>query len=305
MTRVTVAVGPELPEFGSWNWLGAGLAEALRPEVEAISFKDLLNPPVANVIVFLKFAPPAEILAKLRLNKCRLVYAPVDIYGSAMEIDRDAESLRSFDLVVVHCRRLLRYFTGQSRVEYLDHPLKYILSERRTEWPPGPGPMLWVGRRCNIEPIVAWANRQSPLTDLWILTETDGLVMSPQDLGFHHPHHVRIETWTEAIHLEWLAQTRIAIDIKGSDFRSRHKPPAKLFDFLASGIPVLIDRGSSADLELHYRGVKPLYAEEFNGRQLDLSPEYLERCAAVVLETSEPRSVWQHWQQIVRELSDQ
>ncbi|MEJ7592631.1 MAG: hypothetical protein WKF77_13860 [Planctomycetaceae bacterium] len=222
MTRVTVAVGPGLPEFGSWNWLGAGLVEALRPEVEAISFKDLQNPPAANVIVFLKFAPPAEILAKLRRSNCRLVYIPVDIYGSASEIEGDVEFLRSFDLVVVHCRRLLRYFTAARRAEYLDHPLKYILSDRRTGWQPGP--MLWVGRRCNIGPIVAWANQRTLEADLWILTETDGRAMRPQEFGFDNPDRVRAGTWTEATHLEWLAQVSTAIDVKGSDFRSRHKP---------------------------------------------------------------------------------
>ena len=36
-----------------------------------------------------------------------------------------------------------------------------------------------------------------------------------------------------------------AIDIKGDDFRSRHKPPAKAIDFIASGVPLAMNPDSS------------------------------------------------------------
>ncbi len=301
MSRLRVAVGPELPDFGSWNWLGVGLIDAMRPDVDAVSFSDGRNPPAANVVVFLKFKPTAEILTKLKRQNCRLVYVPVDIYGSSAEIDGDIDAIRQFDFIVVHCRRLLRYFSAARRVEYLDHPLKYVLSESRTRWEPGP--MLWVGRRCNVAPIVAWANQRVSKTDLWILTESDGQYISPQDLGFRNSSNIRIGAWTTATHLEWLAQAGIAIDIKGSDFRSRHKPPAKVFDYIASGIPVLVNRGSSAALELTWRGMTPLYEDVSANGQLDLQGEYLNHCDAAVRETSAPKVVWNRWRQIIQELA--
>lgn len=300
MSGLRVAVGPELPEFGSWNWLGAGLIDALRPDMDGLSFSSVHNPPAADVVVFLKFKPPVAILRKLKLRSCQLVYVPVDVYGSSSEIDSDIDAIRQFDFIVVHSRRLLRYFSAASRVEYLDHPLKFILPQARTRQEAGP--LLWVGRRCNMAPIVAWANRRAVRTDLWILTEFDGQPVSPRDFGFQCPADIRLGVWTPDTHLEWLARAGIAIDFKEPDFRSRHKPPAKVFDHLASGIPVLVNRGSSAALELIFRGVTPLYDDAEIHRQLDLPEEYLERCATVVRETSAPEVVWNRWRQFIRDL---
>jgi hypothetical protein len=37
----------------------------------------------------------------------------------------------------------------------------------------------------------------------------------------------------------------VAIDIKRTDFRSRHKPPAKAIDFIASGLPLAVNADNS------------------------------------------------------------
>ena len=47
------------------------------------------------------------------------------------------------------------------------------------------------------------------------------------DLGFQLP----------ARHQDWLGMARAALNIKGTDFRSRHKPATKAYDFIAPGIP--------------------------------------------------------------------
>ena len=61
MTRPTLAVGPEAPEFGSWNWIGADLLDGpIAQSWSVSSFADPNHPPTADVIVFLKFLPSSE-----------------------------------------------------------------------------------------------------------------------------------------------------------------------------------------------------------------------------------------------------
>jgi hypothetical protein len=202
------------------------------------------TPRDCDVAVFVKFKPGAEELASLR-QRCRLVYFPVDVYGSAAEIDSDAESLRCFDLVLVHCKRLLRYFSGYTRVDYLDHPLKFITTEPVAR--NATGPVLWIGNRSNLPPVVDWVNRNPLTLQLWVLTDLPDAVAEPSttELGFRDAS-IRIGRWTPKRHIEWCLQARAAFDIKDDSFRARHKPPAKSLDFLACGIPFAVNSDSSA-----------------------------------------------------------
>ncbi len=52
-------------------------------------------------------------------------------------------------------------------------------------------------------------------------------------------HTRRWNTWITT------AGAKAALDIKGQDFRSRHKPPPKAMDFLASGVPLAMNPESS------------------------------------------------------------
>jgi hypothetical protein len=226
------------------------------------------TPTDCDIAVFVKFKPGAQELASLR-QRCRLVFFPVDIYGSAAEIDADAESLRGFDLILVHCMRLQRYFSPYAPVKYLDHPLKFITAEpvaRNSLSLPGTGsfsdfgnmclspslpssakPLLWIGNRSNLPPVIDWVNCNPLPLPLWVLTDlpdSDGQ-RSATELGFHDKN-IRIGRWTPERHVEWCQQARAAFDIKDDSFRARHKPPAKALDFLACGIPFAINDGSSA-----------------------------------------------------------
>ena len=290
-----VAIGPELPEFGSWNWLGIGLGVVLQSTCQTSTFTNAHHPPAADIVVFLKFKPPLETLKQLRRQNCRLIFLPVDVYGSASEIDLDFESMGCFDLVIVSSRRHLRYFNSMANVEYVDHPLRYVLPKPRDTWICGPS--LWIGRQCNIGPVVDWANKQANL-DLWVLTESEGRELSPRDLGFQNPKKVRVGTWSESNHINWLSQASVAVDIKGNDFRARHKPPAKAFDYLASGIPVLTNQGSSVALEMAERELKPLYRLPASHSDA-VSADYLARCASAVQLTAKPDFVWQQMTQLV------
>lgn len=60
-----------------------------------------------------------------------------------------------------------------------------------------------------------------------------------------------------------MSKAKAAVDVKGNDFRSRHKPPAKSLDFLASSVPVITNRGSSVDLNLAHRGFPLFYVNDW------------------------------------------
>lgn len=288
--RISIAIGPELTEFGSWNWIGKGLLDSLGPQFDTSVFSDVHEIRYADVIVFIKFKPPLDALKKLRQSGTQCVFIPIDVYGSAAEIDGDVESLKQLNLVLVHSHRLLRFFQSHCVTAYLDHPLKFVLPVPRASLVEGP--LLWIGRRCNLQPVVDWFNQAAPKQDLWILTNTEGSDFQPQSAGFHEPRRVRGKTWSEHLHLEWLAHAGLAIDVKGNDFRSRHKPPAKAFDYLASGIPVLTNRGSSTAIEMTRRGLTPLTTDAWNVDAKPLTTDTRHHYASAVRQWADPDNVW-------------
>ena len=235
--RLQVAIGPESPDFGSWNWLGVDLANELSIDHDVTCFRRDI--PKADVVIFFKFLPDLNTLHSLRQHAC-IIFCPVDIYGSAADIDTDVERLRCCDRIIVHCKRLIHYFQSYSPTTYLDHHLKYVIPTRRS--PVTDGPLLWVGEQSNLQPMIAWLRDHFLPAELVILTnghpESIGQVLS------RFPIHW--ESWTHHNHLAWLQRCRAAFDIKGQDFRARHKPPAKTLDFLASGVPFAMSRPSSS-----------------------------------------------------------
>jgi hypothetical protein len=238
-----VAFGPEAPGWGSWHWLGDDLRDELSSAFRTTSFRDG-PPPEADVVVVVKHAPPPEWVERAA-RRSAVVYCPVDYYPSAAAVAADAALLRLCSRIVVHCERLRRYFEPYAPVEYLDHHVKFAAAPRESA--PPDGPVLWVGVRTNLPPLVDWVNRHPPPGELWVLTNPEDLSRppGPAELGFRRPGAVRVGVWTPERHREWAAVARAALDVKGDDFRSRHKPPAKAIDFIASGVPLAMNPDSS------------------------------------------------------------
>ncbi|QDT76781.1 hypothetical protein Mal35_02020 [Gimesia maris] len=244
-----IAFGPEMPEFPYWQWIGQDLAEELQAMAETTVFQHEI--PACDAVVFMKFMPDASALSRIR-QRSRVFFCPVDIYGSAAEIDADWKALRQCDCVISHAPSLSKYFASYTRVKSLDHHLKFTISPQ-----PGhktSGPLLWTGNAGNLPPLVEWVNQYSLPEELWILTNLPHPAAGATDLGFHAARKVRVADWSPARHREWLGLARVALDIKGTDFRSRHKPVTKAHDFIASGIPLAMNANSSPAIELAKRG---------------------------------------------------
>jgi hypothetical protein len=251
MSPLTIAIGPEAPAFGSWEWIGADLCRELpRFGCPTKTFRETV--PECDVAVFVKFKPELVVLQELR-QRCRLVYCPVDVYGSAAEIDGDSAALKCFERIIVHAERLRRYFAPYASVASLDHHLKFLAGLPSA--PRSDGPLLWIGNRSNLSPVIEWVNQTSLTGEVWLLTDfpSEAEITAAEELGFTRTNGLRIGRWTPARHREWTSLARAAFDVKGDDFRARHKPPTKALDFLASGVPLAMNRDSSSTEHLETR----------------------------------------------------
>lgn len=250
----TVAIGPVMPGWGSWDWVGTFLVERLQGPFRTSTFQ-AGEIPRADLVVVVKHAPSPEWVDDVS-RRSAIIYFPIDCYGDPREIEADAVWLRKCARVVVHCHRLKPYFESLVETSYLDHPLKFATPTRRSFRPEGS--LLWVGVRSNLPPLVAWVNQHPLLAPLDILTnpEKPGQVPSAAELGFTHSTDIRVHEWNAERHLAFTASARATLDIKGDDFRARHKPPAKSLDFIASGVPLALNAGSSPAEHLAGLGLK-------------------------------------------------
>ncbi len=299
-STIRIAIGPRLPEFGSWNWLGEGLTDNLQLPFVVEQFAEIENPPDSDIVVFIKFLPTAMQLAQIA-QRTKIVYLPVDMHGDCREIDSGYDAFRYFSKVLVNSERLIRYFASYCEVEYVDHPLKFALAEPRIS--NQEGPLVWIGQLCNLPPVVDWVNSQNLDQELWVLSNFAASTVSPKSLGFTNDA-IRIEVWDERRHIDFLRVASAAIDVKGNDFRARHKPPAKALDFLASGIPVILNRGSSADLHLSQLGAVTLNTDDWKSQ---LTPEHRQlvfKQADSLRQMVSPQRVWQKVQNVLLELKN-
>jgi hypothetical protein len=299
--RPTVAIGPEMPGWGSWEWVGADLAAELSEYYRTTTFAPG-ELPEADTILVVKHAPARD-WVEAAARRGRVIYAPIDFYGSANEIDGDAGMLRKCGRVIVHCERLRKYFEPYAPVAYIDHHVKFAASANREYR--RDGFILWVGVRTNLRSLVEWVNEHPLPAELLVLTnpEDPRLVPSPREVGFWDDSGIRIENWSKERHLEATAAARAGIDIKGRDFRSRHKPPAKAIDFLASGLPLAMNQDSCVVEHLAGLGfdvASPMDVERW------LSREYWEetrRFGAALREMLSGERIGRRWRKVIWELT--
>ncbi|MBI3862383.1 MAG: hypothetical protein HY290_10860 [Planctomycetia bacterium] len=299
LVQPRIALGPVMPGWGSWEWLGADLQEELVSWFSTVLF-DLGEMPNADAVFVVKHALPTEYWQTA--SRAPVIYCPVDRYGSVAEIDADADWLSRCARIVVHCNRLRKYFASYGAVKFLDHHVKFAGKPQSVNIPDGP--ILWVGVRTNLPPFVDWVNTHDLQRPLIVLTnpENPSLPMRPADYGFNTGIDIRMEVWSTERHLQLLPQVSAAIDIKGTDFRSQHKPPAKAIDFLAAGVPLAMNGDSSVADHLAEMGFTVADPED---QGYWLSAEYWEetrRFGAVLAELLSRRRVAMRARRIIEDV---
>lgn len=252
LTSAAVYFGPEMPGWGSWEWVGADLQRELGKYFRTECFRRN-EIPSADVIFVIKHLPPDEWVRRVAKHSA-LVYCPIDSYGGAGQIDADGAILRQFARIVVHSPTLRRYFEPYAPTTYLDHHLKFVAPA--ADFRVSGGFILWIGVHSNLEPLVDWLAGHPTPCDLLILTnlERGDLQKMTRAIRLRAGDGIYLETWTPAAHLKRISEAKAALDIKGRDFRSRHKPPAKALDFLGSGLPLAMNPDSGVVAHLASAG---------------------------------------------------
>jgi glycosyltransferase involved in cell wall biosynthesis len=242
-SRTTIAIGPRMPGWGSWDWLGVDLAAALRERFDVLEF-DGADVPACDVAIVVKHALSREAVESLT-RRCRVIFAAVDHYGAVADVDAEHCMLRRCSRIVVHAERLRKSLSPYGPVEYVDHHVKFVADEYagyRDD-----GEVLWVGVRTNAPYLGEWLRRHPLPCPLRVLTnfEDPGRPPTAAELGLGGIDGIVLEQWTPETHRRRLGEARAALDVKGFDFRQWHKPPAKALDFVAAGLPLAMNAESS------------------------------------------------------------
>ncbi len=268
LSRPVIAIGPKYPEIGSWEWVGEGMAAELSKYYEINVFSDLISP--ADVVIIVKY-DLSRLISSVP-DGMPVIYCPIDCYGSSADIDRDGQALFRCQKILIHAEPLRKYFSPYAPVEYMDHHIRF--APESTDNSTTDGPILWTGIRSNLPPLVEWVNQHPLPCPLWILTnlENQNSTTTPEEFGFSDSHPIKIENWSEEKHLKWAAEASVAIDIKGDNFRARHKPPAKALDSLAAGLPLAMNADSSSVQHLAHLGFDVATPENIDAW---FSPDYL------------------------------
>ncbi|MBI3467731.1 MAG: glycosyltransferase [Planctomycetes bacterium] len=294
--RIRVGIGPENRSFESWNRLAVPLSEELSRDCDVAVFRE--NVPTADVVVFVNCLPDAEVLRTAQAASVT-IFCPVDGYGSAGAIERDALRLACCDRIVVHCRGLLPYFQRHAPTCYLDYHVE----------PPAPpreavvsdGPILWVGDPWSLPALRRYVDAHV------VPAEIIALVRGPVNVAAQSPRFcarsVSVEAWSPGHYLETLRHCRAALEINGDSFRARSIGPARSLDYLACGIPLAIARPSSS--AEFVRGELGLDVPEPNDTERWLSLDYAEECrrfGRAISEVFSRSRVGQRWRRLIREV---
>ncbi|QDV52166.1 glycosyltransferase family 4 protein [Gimesia fumaroli] len=276
-----ICIGPIYHGIGFWEWTGKELGEELSQYFDIEFFADSI--PHCDLAIIVKYDFPQ--LMETRPADVPIIYCPVDRYGFVRDIDRDGKKLFQCQQIITHSESLRKYFHSYAPVEYLDHHLRFISKSLAPR--PEEDPILWTGICSNLPPLIEWVNQNPLPRELWILTNLDqeASTVPPGKLGFNGSQSVHIENWTPDKHIKWAELASCAIDIKGTDFRARHKPPTKAIECIASGLSLAMISGSSNVRYLAKQGFEVAsvedqdfwFSNEYRKRTLEFGAELRKR----------------------------
>ena len=197
--RPTVAFGPVMPNWGSWEWIGEETSCELSKYYHTINY-NLGQSPQCDILFVIKHIQSEDWLEQMA-KRCAIIYCPVDFYGGEAEIKADQRLLRKCSKILVHSKQLMSYFEPYAPVEYIDHHVRFI-APMREEYQRS-GHILWVGILSNLPSLVDWVNRHSLPAKLQVLTSLadSKSIPRPVDLGFRSDRDVSIHRWSKKKHL--------------------------------------------------------------------------------------------------------
>ena len=237
-----VAFGPTAPGWGSWDWVGQDIAKALYGDFHTSVFPNWHVPRQMS----LSSSSRHHHSILLRTSRADRPWSIAQLTSTAHRM-RSKQIKRCLGVATWSLcmpSGLQSYFVQYAPVEYIDHHVKFIPIELVAYRPEGF--LLWVGAQSNLQPLVDWVWERELPAELRILTNLDRSRAKPEDFGFPKDSWIRIENWSAGRQMEWMTGAKAALDIKRTDFRSHHKPPAKALDYIAAGLPLAMNYTSSA-----------------------------------------------------------
>lgn len=240
-----IAFGPITPN-PSWSWVGSDIAAELsRRGIQTSLFQTGEAPTTANVWVFVKQPARIEDLERARRHMIETVYQPVDFYSELADIKNDPV-LPLYNKVISHSRELAVHLADRARsVSCTEHHVKFGLSEIRPWREPKPDDrILYVGQALNVPSLLEWLKQHDPDNKL---SRRLNVMTDPSHVArYHNMPYIKFSAWSEREHLSALGRVATVIDIKGTSFNQRMKPPTKAQQYVWSGIPLAMNPDSSS-----------------------------------------------------------
>ena len=243
-----------------------GLDQQFTGRVDRIDKEFILHLIAADIVPILSpigFAPDGH---SLRINSdllaaefaevlqaSKIIYLPIDYFKRKDSIINHSDFLQRCNLIAVHCSRLTDLLKPYcERIEFIEHYDKYVLPNPVDYNPKGM--VLWIGQCAYFERVRDWYAsedlHESRSFRLNVLTNR----IKKMSLNLRSHPSISLDTWTEKLQRYYFENARAGLDLKGNSFHQQTKPPIKIQQFVASGIPAMVNCSSYSWEYFHERG---------------------------------------------------
>jgi hypothetical protein len=228
----------------SWMWCGHDIAMDLMNHFRVFFFASFKDIKKQTFDLGLVIKHPPEWGDQLPATG-KKVYVPVDFFESPEHIASYSHFLSACDLVLVHTERLIKWIRPYARrVEVIEHYAKHALPEMVNYREVGD--VVWVGYAIYFPFIRDWYNSTPKSFRLQVVTDQPNRTVSGDFLV--------VSKWSEDVQRQLFEMAKGGIDLKGDNFSQLMKPPTKVQQLVASGIPTATNRTTYAWEYFHKRG---------------------------------------------------
>jgi hypothetical protein len=247
---LTVAIGPKSSQ-PSWQWVGEDTATELTKYFKVEKYESHQTP-TADVVISVKIPPSRQVIEAKRHSSFKLIYLPIDRFYSRRHIIGIRNKLQQCDRIIIHSRSLSSLFKPFAPVSYIDHHSKYALPTLAAY--KSCGYVLWIGALEHLPLLLHYLQRRPLTCELRLLSNLDNArslnkamrissrLGVPFEMTGGQINGYKVEQWSAAAQADAMTNAKGAIDIKGSGFNQRHKPPTKAQKYICSGIPLAMNR---------------------------------------------------------------